>query len=149
MKSPQAAGYDVWGPSPFEPHHQLDLSWYGIHPIELLYTLMGPGCIEVSRTSSDASDAIVGRWKDGRIGTVRGLRPYGPFGVVVYQGEKTVVSDPSKSREIGYGPLVGKIMEFFRTRTPPVANSETLEIFEFMDAAQRSKESGGAVVKLR
>jgi hypothetical protein len=149
MKSPQAVGYDVWGPSPFEPHHQLDLSWYGIHPVELLYTLMGPGCLEVSRISSEGSDAIVGRWKDGRIGTVRGLRPYGPFGVVVYQGEKTVVSDPEKSREVGYDPLVRKIIEFFQTGKPPVANSETLEIFAFMDAAQRSKESGGAMVKLR
>ena len=39
----------TWGPGPLEEHHQLDLSWYAIHPIEMLYTLMGPGCEEVSR----------------------------------------------------------------------------------------------------
>lgn len=149
MKAPRADGYGVWGPSPFEPHHQLELSWYGIHPVELLYALMGPGCAEVSRISSEGSDAITGRWKDGRIGTVRGLRPYGPFGVVVYQGQKTVASDPAKGHDVGYPPLVAKIMEFFRTGNPPVSNAETLEIFSFLDAAQRSKEAGGAVTPLR
>ena len=32
----------TWGPGPLEEHHYLDLSWYAIHPVELLYTLMGP-----------------------------------------------------------------------------------------------------------
>src|SRR6516164_9208691 len=49
MRFPDAMGAIVWGPGPLEPHHYLDLSWYAIHPIELLYTLMGTGCEEVSR----------------------------------------------------------------------------------------------------
>jgi hypothetical protein len=32
---------------------------------------------------------------------------------------------------------------------PPVPEQETLEMFAFMDAAQRSREAGGAPVKLR
>src|SRR6202165_3805278 len=43
MKFPDATGAMVWGPGPLEPHHYMDLSWYAIHPIELLYTLMGRG----------------------------------------------------------------------------------------------------------
>lgn len=148
MKTADANGYEVWGPSPFEPHHQLDLSWYGIHPVELLYTLMGRGCVEVTRTVSENSDVIVGRWKDGRLGSVRGLRPYGSYGVVMYQGNKSVANDPAV-KEAGYRPLVVRILEFFQTGRPPVANAETLEIFAFMDAAQRSKEAGGAPVRLR
>lgn len=148
LKSAEAVGYEVWGPSPFEPHHQLDLSWYGIHPVELLYALMGPGCVEVSRVTSERSDVIVGRWRDGRLGTVRGLRPYGNYGVVVYQGQKTLTSDP-KVNAVDYRPLVVKVLEFFQTGKTPVPNAETLELFAFMDAAQRSKESGGGVVKLR
>ena len=27
-----------WGPGPLEAHHPLELAWYAIHPIELLYT---------------------------------------------------------------------------------------------------------------
>ena len=39
-----------------------------------------------------------------------------------------------------------EIVKFFQTGKPPVANEETLEIFAFMDAAQRSKEQGGKPV---
>src|SRR5204862_2468166 len=52
VKFPDIQGALVWGPGPIEQHHQLDLSWYAIHAVELLYTLMGPGCQEVSRVYS-------------------------------------------------------------------------------------------------
>src|SRR5438874_6056885 len=42
MKFPDVQGAITWGPAPFQPNHYLDLSWYGIHPIEILYTIMGP-----------------------------------------------------------------------------------------------------------
>jgi hypothetical protein len=48
-----------------------------------------------------------------------------------------------------YGPLLENVVEFFKTKKPPVPNDLTLEIFAFMDAAQRSKEQGGARVELR
>src|SRR5258708_22502413 len=43
MKFADTTGVDVWGPGPMEEHHHLDLSWYAIHPIEALDTLMGTG----------------------------------------------------------------------------------------------------------
>ncbi len=49
----------------------------------------------------------------------------------------------------GYAPLLREVLQFFKTGKPPVANDETLEIFAFMDAAQRSKEAGGKPTKLR
>ncbi|MDQ6678885.1 MAG: Gfo/Idh/MocA family oxidoreductase [Acidobacteriota bacterium] len=147
MKFEDARGVATWGPGPLEAHHELELAWYAIHPIELLYTLMGPGCEEVSRLSGKDDDLIAGRWKDGRIGTVRALRPYGTYGAVVYR-EKSVVESKPKTVE-GYRPLLVEIVKFFETKQPPVSNEETLEIFAFMDAAQRSKAAGGAVTKLR
>ena len=32
-----------YGPAPSEPNHP-DLFWYGIHPTEALFTVMGTGC---------------------------------------------------------------------------------------------------------
>src|SRR5271157_2195425 len=84
-KFADTVGAVTWGPGPFEPHHALDLSWYAIHPVELLFTLMGPGCETVTRTASDDADVIVGRWKDGRLGTVRAIRPYSEYGAVVFR----------------------------------------------------------------
>jgi predicted dehydrogenase len=148
MKFPDITGVDTWGPGPFEEHHALDLSWYAIHSVELLYTLMGTGCVEVTRVSGATADEITGRWRDGRLGSIRALRPYGPFGAVVYRKGEIVVQSPSKPRD-EYDELVRRIVSFFQTRKPPVPNEETLEILSFMDAAQRSKESGGKPTPLR
>jgi hypothetical protein len=147
MSFPDVLGAHTWGPGPVEEHHQLDLSWYAIHPIEVLFTLMGPGCEEVTRVSGANSDNITCRWKDGRVGSVRTLRPSGGYGAVVYRKEG-VVQSPAKPR-MGYERLVAEIVRFFQTGKPPVPNEETIEIFAFMDAAQRSKEAGGQPMRLR
>jgi predicted dehydrogenase len=147
MKFADASGVETWGPGPLEPHHQLELAWYAIHPIELLYSLMGPGCEEVSRTYTPDADVIVGRWKDGRIGTVRALRPYSDYGAVVFR-PKQILESPSRPAD-SYRPLLVEVMKFFETGQPPVPNQETLEIFAFMDAAQRSKDEGGKPLRLR
>ena len=146
VKSPDNTSVTVWGPGPLEEHHQLSLSWYGIHVIEMLYTIMGTGCVTVTQTSSRDSDEVVGVWKDGRIGVARVSRPYSDFGVVAFRGRDVVVDHPVK---VDYAALDAKIAEFFRTGTPPVPNQETLEIYGFMDAAQRSKDSGGKPASLQ
>jgi hypothetical protein len=147
MKYPDTLGVTTWGPGPIEEHHHLELAWYAIHPIEMLYTLMGMGCEEVTRTYTDGADVVVGRWRGGRIGSVRALRPYGGYGAVVFRAKSVMQSNPKASA--GYRPLVVEIVKFFETKQPPVSNEETMEIFEFLDAAQRSKEAGGAPMKLR
>jgi hypothetical protein len=148
LKFQDITGAIAWGPGPLEPHHQLDLSWYAVHAVELLYTLMGRGCEEVSRTYTPDADVMVGTWAGGRLGTVEALRPYGHFGAVVFRsGEKVNQSDPKAADS--YRPLVVEIVKFFETKQAPFPNDETLEMFAFMDAAQRSKEAGGAVMKLR
>ena len=147
LKFSDTKGVITWGPGPLEEHHQLDLSWYAVHPIEMLYALMGPGCVEVTRTYTDGADVVVGKWKDGRIGTVRGDRPYGDYGAVVFRLKEIAQSRPKTP--FSYRPLLAEIVKFFETKQPPVSNEETLEMFAFMDAAQRSRTAGGAPMKLR
>ena len=146
LGGPGILGAMAWGPGPFEEHHQLELSWYAIHPIEILFTLMGPGCEEVTRVSGSDSDEITCKWKDGRLGTVRALRPYGTYGAVVFRKDAVEMS-PSKPHT-DYEGLVREIVKFFETGKPPVSNADTLEIFAFMDAAQRSKEAGGKPMRV-
>ncbi|MEZ5404110.1 MAG: Gfo/Idh/MocA family oxidoreductase [Bryobacteraceae bacterium] len=147
MASPEAKSVMTWGPGPEEAHHYLDLSWYAIHPVETLFTMMGPGCVEVSRTSAADGDVVVGKWKDGRIGIVRTGKPYSDYGAVVFGGKKTAQSDPKM--KAGYTPMLREIVKFFQTGVVPVPNEVTLEIFAFMDAAQKSKEQGGKPVKVK
>ncbi len=137
-------GCEAHGPCSLEPHHP-DLFWYGIHGVEILFTIMGPGCVEVARVQTDGTEFVTGRWKDGRIGTFRGLRDgKHDYGAMVF-GSKGVA--PSGGYD-GYQPLVVEIVKFFKTGKPPVSAEETLEIYAFMEAADESKRQGGAPVTL-
>ena len=146
MQNADVTGAMVWAPGPTEPHQQLDLTWYGIHGVEMLFTILGPGCVEVSRMSSSSEDVITGRWSDGRLGVVHLERPYGKYGAIAFIKGQKIDSRPDV--KVSYIPLVQKIVEFMHTGKPAVANSVTLEIFAFMDAAQKSVQLNGAAVKL-
>ncbi|MGC4050464.1 MAG: Gfo/Idh/MocA family oxidoreductase [Paludibaculum sp.] len=140
-------GVYAWGPGPLEEHHQLSLSWYGVHTVETLYTMLGRGCEEVTFTSSDDADVVTGKWRDGRIGTIRVIRPYSAFGVTAFSAK--AIKTNEKDLYTGYQNLVKEIIQFFQSGKPPIDENETLEMFAFMDAAQRSKDSGGTPTKLR
>ncbi len=148
VMGPGILGVFVWGPAPLEPHHQMELSWYGIHDVEGLYTLMGTGCETVSNMSTPDADLVVGRWKDGRIGTVRCGRGPGSnkSGSIVFRADGSRPAPPED--ESAYAALLIEVVKFFQTGVPPVSPEETLEIHAFMDAAQRSKDAGGAPMKL-
>lgn len=125
-------------PMSIEPHHP-DLFWYGVHGVEILYTIMGPGCKTVTR---EAQNKVVGVWKDGRRGTYVGQKGYG----ATVQGTKAS-GDAGKYE--GYGPLVIEICKFFKTGKAPISPRETLEMFAFMEAADQSKRQGGDTVTIQ
>ena len=127
-----------------EEHHP-DLFWYGIHGVETLFTIMGPGCESVSRTQTPDGELAVGVWKGGRVGTFRGIRAgKSDYGALVF-GSKAIMPSGGYA---GYQPLVVEIAKFLQTGKPPVSAEETLEIYAFMEAADESKRQGGAPVKL-
>lgn len=130
-------GADAYTPAALDPHH-LDMAWYGIHGVEMLFTLMGTGCTEVIRTHSSDADLITGRWNDGRIASVRGIREGAANIAGTAFSEKSIVPVGPFTT---YKPLVEEIIKFFDTGIVPVAAEETLEIFRFMEAADRSKKS--------
>jgi hypothetical protein len=137
-------GCDAYGPCSLESHHP-DLFWYGIHGVETLFTIMGPGCMSVTRVQSKNGEFVTGTWKDGRIGTFRGIRAgKEDYGATVF-GSKSI--GPSGGFT-SYEPLVVEICKFFVSGEPPVSAEETLEIYAFMEAADESKRRGGAPVTL-
>jgi predicted dehydrogenase len=136
-------GCETLSPMEIEKHHP-DLFWYGIHGVEPLFTIMGPGCVEVSRTDSPLSSVVVGKWKDGRIGSYRGIKK-GYYYAFSMFGTKGVVQ---RTGQAGYEPLLTKMCEFFQTGKPPVPREETIEIYAFMEAADASKKAGGKPVMI-
>lgn len=140
-------GAFAFGPENLEPHHP-DLFWYGIHAVETLYALMGPGCESLTRVKTESGDIVTGKWKDGRIGTMRGLiQGKQEYGAIAF-GQKATLTTP-QSMKVDYRPLLVEIIKFFQTGTPPIQPEETLEIMAFMEAADLSKARGGNTVWLR
>lgn len=137
-----------YGPAPVLPHHP-DLYFYGIHPTEALFTIMGPGCEEVRRVSGSDISVVTGVWQGGRVGTLHALHSQpmdSPHYKVVRFGEKNVVEQKSQG---DYTPMLREIVKFFQTRQPPLSAKETLEIYAFMEAAEESKRLDGQPVRLR
>ena len=59
----------------------------------------------------------------------------GKFGAVVFLKKSKL--ETATDIGVNYVPLVKEIVTFMQTKKPPVPNEVTLEIFAFMDAAQR------------
>ncbi len=138
-------GCEAYSPCTYEEHHP-DLFWYGIHGVETLFTVMGPGCETVRRVQTPGADLVIGEWSGARIGTFRGLRDGTTgYGATVF-GEKKITDVGPYA---GYEPLVLEVVRFFHTGKPPVSKEETLEIYAFMEAADESKRHDGAPVSIR
>jgi Oxidoreductase family, NAD-binding Rossmann fold len=140
----QILGCATHAPCEIEEHHP-DLFWYGVHGVENLFAVMGPGCESVERVKTKDTDLVAGKWKDGRVGTFRGLRAgKKEYGMVVYG------KDGIEATTVGtdYAPLVAEICKFFKTGKPPVSAEETIELFAFMEAADESKRKDGAPVTI-
>jgi hypothetical protein len=149
LKTGEITGVDVWGPGPLEEHHQLDLSWYAIHEAEMLFTILGRGCEDVTRTASADADVVTCRWSDGRIGTMRALRPSSEYGAIIFRKNAKRQEAEMTTIVANTRTLDEEVVKFFHTKVPPVPNEDTLELMAFLDAAQRSNEAAGKPMRLR
>lgn len=138
-------GCDTHSPCSLEPSH-VDLFWYGIHGVEPLYAVMGPGCIGVQHLSTESTELSVGTWNDKRVGTFRGIKlGQSGYGGTAF-GEAKIASLGTYN---GYRPLVVEIASFFRSGRAPVTAKETIEIYAFMQAAHESARRNGSFVTIR
>ncbi|MCC7490940.1 MAG: Gfo/Idh/MocA family oxidoreductase [Fimbriimonadaceae bacterium] len=141
---PEITGVDVIGPA---PQHWANpgLLHYGIHGVEILYALMGPGCVSVSCLSLPDQEVCVGHWADGRIGTLRGLHN-GPWTYAfraTTRGQNAGVHTVTINTSTIYRNLLRHMVHFFETGETPFDPAETLEIAGFMDAAAQSAKMAG------
>jgi len=134
---------EMHGAATLEPTNP-ELFWYGVHGVESLFTVFGPGIETVTRKSSTVGAIVTeGRWTGGRVGIFREGGRSGSK-AIGEKGESTTVG-----RWDGYRPLLRAIITFFQTGVSPVPEEETVEIMAFMEADMLSKARGGAPVDVR
>lgn len=146
-KTPQAEiiGADFYGPLNLEPT-QPGFFWYGIHTAEMLFATLGKGCETVTVTTAADHDLAVGRWRDGRLGTLRGNRQGNhTFGGLVHRRESSWFVDVPSQPKPYYASLMEQLLRFFTTRQSPVDPAESLEIVRFLEAANESRATGRPV----
>jgi predicted dehydrogenase len=138
-------GAIAYGPSALLPDFP-GYFWYGVHAAEILFARLGRGCHRVCVERADGADVLTGHWADGRVGVVYAhrLRGVEDFGCTVFTAAGTLQAD-SRGGPPGYARLLAAVLAFFRSGRPPVDPGETLEIIAFLEAANRSREGGGAV----
>ena len=141
----EITGANTFSPEEWEPSHT-DLFWYGIHGVEILYTIMGTGCQSIKRILTDNTDLVIGKWSGDRLGIFRGdLHKRQYYGGTAF-GTKGI---KEMEQFHGYGALLEKVVEFFRTGISPVDDAETVELYTFMEAADVSKNRNGEWIELK
>ncbi|QDU82736.1 putative oxidoreductase [Polystyrenella longa] len=120
---------------------------YGIHTTELLFTLMGPGCIEVRTHFQPDCELVTAQWQDDRLATLRGNRSGSTaYGFVAFCEEGVI--PVSVSTRTAYRNLCEQIVLAFETNTAPVPPSTTLEIVRFISASLESEQHHGKPIAL-
>jgi len=142
----EVLGAMAYSPASLHPENP-GLFHYGIHAVETLYALMGPGCQQVWCVYEAGAEVVVGRWQDERIGTIRGTRggTHG-YGFTAWC-ENEVRSCPIDANYI-YRELLKQVVDMFKSGNAPLDLEETIEIVAFIDAAAKSAQFSGQAMPL-
>lgn len=139
-------GCDIYSQSRAAPGHP-DLYWYGVHGVDLLYSLMGTGCRSVRAVQTQYTEQVTGVWEDGRVGTYRAIREHtGKTGLGATAYGANGIAHVNAYYD--YVPLLTTIVQFFRTKISPISVAEMVEVFTYLEAAEESKRRGGSSVVL-
>jgi len=139
-------GADAYTPASLHPRNP-GLFHYGVHGVEMLYALMGTGCQSVRCVREEGAEVVVGKWHDGRLGTVRGVRSGAhSFGFTAFC-EQAVVPVAVDQRYI-YRELLEVVVGMFETGRWPLTAEQLVEPVAFQEAAYQSAQRGGEEVRL-
>jgi predicted dehydrogenase len=114
-----------------------DTLYYGIHAVEAVYTLLGPGVTSLHVMRHHSRDIIGLCYPDGRMGLVLLLRDSAPVLSVSAFGatENSRADIPDIEDHPMFGATLQAIVEMATTRRSPVNPAETLELLSALLAA--------------
>ena len=126
-------------------------SWeaYGIHALEAVYPIVGPGFVSVQNIGEGRSNIVHLRHRDGVDITLAVIADlYGGFGLMTLAGTKGSTQLRTLDTYHSFSTQLVSFTNWLRTGQPPVPWSETRELMQLVIAGIESRKQGGARILL-
>jgi predicted dehydrogenase len=122
---------------------------YGIHALEAVFPLLGPGFINVQTNHQEGSDIVHLTHKSGAQVTVPAINDaYGSFGSVHVYGTKGQLALRLSDTYTAFRQQLVTFIEMLRMGRTPFPFEHTVELMAIIIAGARSREQNGRVVPL-
>lgn len=123
---------------------------YGIHALEAVQPLLGPGFDAVQTIHREGSDIVHVMHRGGVQLTLAAIHDaYGSFGAVHVYGTKGQCAVKLVDTYSAFRGQLVAFIDFVRTGQRPYPFDETIELMAVIIAGIRSREQGGRLVELR
>ncbi|MBL4575734.1 MAG: Gfo/Idh/MocA family oxidoreductase [Opitutaceae bacterium] len=115
--------------------------WYGIHAVEVLYSVLGTGCCSVKTNRKGDVEIVSGVWSNGRkcIFSCQHEVQRG-FSGLIKREDRIFPFETIDTAEDRYAGLLRDLIAFGVGGDAPVSNEETIDGIAFMEAACLSGE---------
>ncbi|HPM82936.1 MAG TPA: Gfo/Idh/MocA family oxidoreductase [Candidatus Anammoximicrobium sp.] len=122
---------------------------YGIHALEAVYPLVGPGFTHVQTVAQPGSDQVHLRHRSGTQLTIAAIHDaVGSFGTVHVHGTKGQLPLRLTDTYTAFREQLVAFIEFVRTGRRPFPFQQTVELMAILIAGIRSREQAGQAVEL-
>jgi len=127
-------------------------SWekYGIHALETLYPIVGPGFISVQNTGKNDRNIVHLRHKSGvdiNIASIYDM--LGGFGMITLAGTKAGIQIRTNDTYYAFKKQLVSYINFLKTGEYPVPWKETYELMQLVIAGIKSREENGNIIKIQ
>lgn len=122
---------------------------YGIHALESVYPLLGPGFVSARTVQQEGSDIVHLKHHSGTQITIAAIHDaYGSFGNVHVYGTNGQVALTLRNTYAAFRAQLMTFVDMLRTNRQPFPFEQTVELMAIIIAGIRSREQNGRAVKL-
>lgn len=126
-------------------------SWerYGIHALEGVYPIVGPGFVSVRNTGDSSRNVVHLKHQSGVDVVIAAIADmYGGLGVLDLCGTADHAQVSSKDTFYSFKAQLQSFVDYLRTGERPFPFAETVEMMKIIIAGIRSRDEGGREVLL-
>jgi len=123
---------------------------YGIHALEGIYTIVGPGFVSVRNTGDEKRNVVHLKHSKGFDVVVTAIYDmFGSFGKVMICGDKGHEFAESSGAYYSFRAQLEAFIGYLRTGVMPFDFSETVELMKIIAGGIQSREQGGKEIFLK